>query len=603
MTVSVRTDSVTQPMRHKPGHGLMAAATGLLVLAAGPVLAQAPSLPSPGSASVPAFGAPIGAAIGAPIGGAAAVPRTASPGGSGETPGAAAAADRGPAPGYATPQAAFGARALGLPFAPEAPPEGGAGRALTLLPSLGLEVEGNDNFNQGGRGGRGEVITRLRPSILLDLDGARVQGRLGYNPVLELYGSDASRPRFLQRFNGQFLASVVPDLLYLDARGTGGFQSAQGGFAPDTLDSTGRNGLVQTTSFQVSPYLLHRFGELGTLQAGYAFQSVSQGTRGATSALLTPTGERLFATQDFTAHALYAVARTGPAFGRFAFEGRLSSTDYDGTGVLDGAWRRSGSVEARYAITRAIAVLGEIGYESLRYGGLPGFRLEEPLWGVGVRLTLSPESAVTLRYNRRGGFEAPSVEAVIGLGGRTRLFASHSEVLTTGAQRAADLLSTTTLDALGNPVDALTGAPLYQPFSDSFLGVQGSLQRIRRSSVTLTQVWPRDNLALTFTTEQQRPVSIAAGTAAFEQRGHTATFSWARALSPETTGLVSVQYGLRERAGAGDSEVYGFNLGLNTRLRPRLNGYVRYAFTHRSGGATQGPSSQNVVVLGLRQSF
>jgi len=591
MTVSVRMAVATQPLRHRAGHALVAAMTGVLALSAGPVLAQAPLPPGEGG-----FGAPIGAPVGGAIGGPIAAPAEATPAGGVVPPPVAA-----PPAAYSTPRAAFQAGTLGLPFTPE--PAAEPSRRLTLLPSLGAEVLATDNLNQAATNPRREVVTTLRPGLIVNLDALRLQGRLSYQPSIELYASDASRPRVLQRFNGQALGTIVPNLLFLDLRGSGAVQAARGGFAPETLETTGRNGVVQTTSFQVSPYLLHRFGELGTLQAGYAFQSVTQDSQGSSEGLFTPGGQRFFADQDFTAHALYAVARSGPAFGRFALEARLSSTDYDGTGVLDGAHRRSGTLEVRYAITRSIAVLAEGGYESLRYGGTPGFRLDEPVWGVGVRLAPSPESAITLRYNRRSGFESPSVEAVVALGGRTRLFASYAETLTTGAQRAADLLSTTTLDALGNPVDALTGAPVFQPFGDSFLGAQNSLQRIRRATVTLTQTWLRDNFALTFTSEQQRPVSFAPGSTGFAQRGHTINFSWARALSPETTGLVGLQYGRREREGQGDTDVYGLNLGLSTQLRPRLNGYVRYALTSRTADLAEGRSVQNIVVVGLRQSF
>ncbi len=596
MTVSVRTGVVAQAMGRNAGHALPAVLTGLLALTSGPVLAQAP-LPSAGDGGGLGFGAPIGAPAGAPIGGPADL-------GGGGLVGDIGLGRREAAPGRSTPQAAFRAGSLGLPFSPEAAPIGtGPTRSLTLLPSIGAEVLGTDNLNQRATNPRREIITTLRPSLLLNLESARLQGRVNYAPSLEIFASDASRPRFLQRFNGQFLGTVVPDLLFLDMRGSGGFQDARGGLAPGETDALGRDGVVQTTSFQISPYLLQRFGDLGTLQAGYGFQSVMQNTRGGTSALLTPDGQRFFADQDFTAHAFYAVARTGPAFGRLAFEGRLSSTDYDGTGVLDGAWRRSGTVEGRYAITRSIAMLAEVGYESLRYAGTPGLRLEEPIWGAGVRVVFSPESWVTLRYRRRGGFDAPALEAVIGLGGRTRVFATFSEQLTTGAQRAADLLSTTTLDDLGNPVDALTGAPLAQPFGDSFLGAQNSVQRVRRASVTLTQNWPRDNLALTLTTEQQRPVSLAPGSLGFEQRGHTVSVSWARALSPETTGLAAVQYGLRERQGRSNTDVFSLNLGLSTQLRPRLSGFLRYALSNRSDDLSTRRAVQNTVILGLRQSF
>jgi hypothetical protein len=353
---------------------------------------------------------------------------------------------------------------------------------------------------------------------------------------------------------------------------------------------------------------MHRFGDVATVQAGYAFQSVQQSLVGGGSVVPSSTlsafGPSSFGNDRFTAHALYGVARTGPRFGPLALEGRVVSTDYDGTGVLENAYRRSATLEGRYFITRRFALLAEGGYEMQRYSGTPRFELSEPIWSVGGRVALSRESGFTLRYVHRGGFSSPAFDSVFALGGRTRIFASYSERLTTGAQRAADFLSLTTLDALGNPVDGLTGAPAAQPFADSFLGAQGSLLRIRRASATITQTWPRDVFALTVASERQRPVAIAAGASAIEQRGTSLTFSWAHALTPSTNAIAALQYGRLERQGQPSSDVYGGTFSLVTQLAPGLSAYAQYGLSNRGqdyGGGGRG--IQNVVIIGLRQSF
>lgn len=593
MTVSVRTPAMALMMRsflirHSSAVGALLCM--MLPLSAVAQIPLPPSAPAgergalvrgeaaptqPGGMAEPGVGTPIGSPVPSRIGAAT---------------------------GALSPEGAFRAATLGLPFGGEPVATEGPERTFVLTPSIAAQMLVTDNVNQTATGARSEWIATITPSILLGVNAARIQGLLSYEPSFEVYGRDTSDPRVRQRFNGQFLATIVPDMIFLDVRGSAGTQSARGGLAPGGDTTVGRNQLLQTTSFQVSPYLLHRFGDLATIQAGYAFQSVVQNL-GQGTAGLAPDGERFFRNQDFIAHNVYAVMRTGPAFGRFAFEGRLNSTDYDGTGVLDGAFRRSASVEGRYAVTRNIAVLAEIGYETLRYRGTPGFSLEEPIWGVGARITLSPESAITVRYVRRGGFNSPSVDGVFAVGGRTRIFASYSETLSTGAQRAADLLSTTTLDNLGNPVDALTGAPVAQPFADSFLGQQNSLQRVRRASVTISQTWPRDTFALTLASDEQRPVTQAPGTIGFVQRGQSVNVSWARALTPATTSLVALQYGRLERRTFGNTDVYGASASLATQLRPGLSGFVRYGITNRGEDLTRRRAVQNIIVVGLRQTF
>lgn len=517
----------------------------------------------------------------------------------------------GRSPALGTPaltNSAFLPTAQGFPFNATTPPADAAGRRYTLTPSIAAEVLGTDNVQQSTTNRRSELITTLTPGLLLAVDTVRLQGLLNYTPSVQIYGSDASNPQVLQRFNGQFLATIVPDAIFLDVRGSGATQSATGGFAPQSTPTLGRNGLVQTIAYQIAPYWMHRFGDVATVQAGYAFQSVQQSFVGGGSVVNSPSGQGVFGNTGFgndrfTAHALYGVARTGPRFGPLGLEARLLSTDYDGTGVLQNAYRRSATVEARYFLTRRFALLAEGGYEMQRYAGTPRFELSEPVWSVGTRVVLSPDSGFTLRYVHRGGFNSPAFDSVFALGGRTRVFASYSERLTTGAQRAADFLSLTTLDALGNPVDGLTGAPAAQPFADSFLGAQNSLLRIRRASATISQAWPRDVFSLTLASERQRPIAVANGATALEQTGNSVSFTWSHALTPSTTAIASLQYGRLERQGQPSGDVYGGTVSLVTQLAPGLSAYAQYGLSNRGQQFDSSRALQNVVVIGLRQSF
>lgn len=493
--------------------------------------------------------------------------------------------------------------AQGFPFNATSPPADATTRRFTVTPSIAAQILGTDNVQQTANGARSEWITTLTPGLMMAVDTRRLQGLLNYTPAVQLYGSDPSRPQVLQRFNGQFLATIVPGAVFIDVRGAAATQSATGGYAPQSTPTLGRDGLVQTIAYQIAPYWMHRFGDLATVQAGYAFQSVQRSLVGGGPTLSPTTTPSGFANDHFTANAIYGVARTGPRFGPLGLEARVLSTDYDGTGVLQNAYRRSATLEGRYFITRRIALLAEGGYEMQRYSGAPRFELNEAVWSIGARVALSPQSGFTLRYVHRGGFSSPALDSVFALGGRTRIFASYSERLTTGAQRAADFLSLTTLDALGNPVDGLTGAPAAQPFADSFLGAQGSLLRIRRGSATITQTWPRDVFALTLASERQLPVAIAAGAIAYEQRGHSATFTWSHALTPSTTAIAALQYGRLERQGQPSGDVYAGTVSLVTELAPGLSAYAQYGLSNRGEQYGGGRAIQNTVVIGLRQSF
>ncbi|MFC0406724.1 porin family protein [Roseomonas elaeocarpi] len=536
------------------------------------------------------------------------VDATAPEPGSGTTAGTGAAA--GP---FTLPQAADSGTvrldAANFPYGVVAPPPEPSGRGWSITPSLGLELLATDNLYQSHTNRRADFVTSVVPGLLLSVDTSRLRGLLNYEPSIEFHVARGEQNRVDQNFNGQVLATVVPDSVFLDIRGAGATQAASGGYAPQGLAVTDRNNRVQTSSVQISPYFVHRFGGLGTVQIGYAFQAVSQDIGGngigggRDDGGFTPNGQRYFSDQDFTAHEFYAVGRTGENFGPLAFQTRLDSTSYDGTGVLDGAYRRIASVEARYAVTRTILALVEGGYEGQRYRGVPGIEISEPVWAVGGRLNFSPDSWITAKYGHHDGFNSATVDAVIGVGGRTQIFANYAERLTTNAQRAVDLLAATTLDEQGNPVDSETGAPTAQPFADSFLGVQSNLFRVRRGAISVSQTWPRDRITLTLSREDRQPVSVEAGTTAFSQRGTSGSLTWSHDLTPATSTVGSVQYGRFNSPGSGRGDVFSASAALVTQLMPRLSAFAQYALTTRGDDYASGRALQNVVLVGLRQTF
>jgi uncharacterized protein (PEP-CTERM system associated) len=477
------------------------------------------------------------------------------------------------------------------------------GRGWSVTPSLGLQVMGTDNLYQTRRNRRSELITTLSPGLLITADTTRLQGLINYQPSLELYAKDGSQTGIDHHFNGQMLATLVPETFFLDLRGSASTQAARGGYAPSGSGVVDRESEVQTSSFQISPYLMHRFGGLATAQIGYALQHVSQESGSNSAALLAPNGQRYFSDQKFTAHEIYGVVRSGEDLGRLALEARANATEYDGTGVLNNAYRRIAALEARYAITRFISVLGEFGYEQQRYSGLPPFEVSEPVWSTGAKFTFSDESSITARYGHHDGFDSARVDAAMRLGGRTRLFADYAETLTTGAQRAVDLLNTTSLDALGNPVDTATGAPVFQPFSNSLLGVQSSLMRVRTASASISQEWSRDIFTLRLSRERQTPVSSELGTVAERTSGTSGIFSWSHELTPGTSAIGSLQYGTFRTPGRGSGDVYTIGATLVTQLRPKLAGMLQFVTSSRSDDTASGRAIQNTIIAGLRQTF
>jgi uncharacterized protein (PEP-CTERM system associated) len=584
------TAAVPRPASRAAQARRLAGAAGVLLMAAHPLAAQESGDLAAGPRGGPIGGASLGAPL-EPFGGA----RAAAP----ARPTATAPAAEGGATAPATPPVRLGA--FGAPFAApgEAASPDDPGRAWNIVPSIAVDVGANSNVFQTRNNTRADAFTIITPAILLDGATQRVRATINYAPSATLYATYTSQNQVAQLGNGQILAELIPDALFVDIRGSASLGTTSGGFVPSNAQQANRNDQVQTYLFQVSPYYVHRFGSTATAQAGYVFTYSQQS---ATEAFFQP-GATLpsFQNQDYIGNRGYLVVRSGEDFGPLALQGRIDGTAFSGNGVYDGAHVFVTALEARYAITPTIAVLVEGGYENIEYGGTNPALISDAIWSVGGRFTPTPESFLILRYGHRGGFDSPALDAGIQLGGFTRLTASYVERLATSATNAQDLLATTTLDALGNPVDAASGAPVL--YANAFSPTQSGLFRIKTGSVALTQSWPRDSITISAFYQSQDPVSANPGTQIVETTGYYGGVSWTRELSPETALTLGVQVGRTENANQPSTDVVFASGAVSHRINERLTGVLRVLYRNNTSSAPANEYAQGIILAGLRQSF
>lgn len=567
----------------------VAAATALC-LAAPPLAAQdsAGETRVTGPVSQPIGGASLGAPL-EPFG----APRTGVADPADPTRGTSRAADTGAPPVRLGPFGATFAAPPGQAAGSEDP-----GRAWNIVPSIAVDVGATDNVFQTHSDRRSDVFTYITPAILIDGATPRLSVQINYAPSARLYATYTDQNTVAQLGNAHILAELVPGSLFVDLRGSASLGTSRGGVLPSEAQTATRNDQVQTYNFQISPYYVHRFGSTATAQLGYAFiYSQQEGTSQFQPNATLPS----FNNQDYIANRGYLVIRSGEDFGRLALQGRLDGTAYSGTGVYDGAHNYVAALEGRYAITRGIAVLLEGGYEDIAYGGTNPNEIKDAIWSVGARFTPTPESFLIVRYGHRGGFDSPSLDAGIQLGGFTRLTASYAERLATSATLSQDLLSTTTLDALGNPVDSRTGAPVL--YANSFFPAQSGLFRTKTGTVALTQSWPRDSISLTAFYNEQDPISAAQGTQIAQSTGYYGGVAWTHELTPVTSMNLGVQVGRNEYGGQPPSNVYFVSAAVNHQITEKLSALVRFMYTNRTSDVVSNEYAQSLILAGLRQAF
>ncbi len=480
-------------------------------------------------------------------------------------------------------------------------------RAFTLEPAIGVRELLTDNVYEARSPRLADLVTSILPELLLSGRTPLAQADVSYMPDIQLYARTSQQDQVVQRFNGQVQLTAVPQTLFLSLRGTGDQQSTIGSYGQGGLPYYGEQNRTDVVALQASPYLRHRFGGDGTLQAGYVFNYSSQtGSQGGTPSAPAD----LLLSQDLgnsvtRANEGYASFTTGENLGRFTDTARLDVTRYDGSGdsVLNGA-RRSTAIDSfGYGLSRAVALLGSAGYEDIAYSGLPPIRIRDAVWNAGIRLTPNQASSLTAKYGHKDGFDSLTLASSYAVTARLRVFATYSEGLTSGQEEIQDNLDQSSVDQFGNTVSTATGAPTL--VSDQLLSLQNDLYRVERFSASAVSTYARDVVSLTVEQENRNEIASASSAPGYSDHGTSIDLSWSHDLTPKLTVTTTLRYSdtRTETVPVSKYKIAGLDLDTGYAISPSLTATFSYFIRNVSADSAGQSSLQNAVLVGLRQSF
>jgi uncharacterized protein (PEP-CTERM system associated) len=262
-----------------------------------------------------------------------------------------------------------------------------------------------------------------------------------------------------------------------------------------------------------------------------------------------------------------------------------------------------GVADSAYAINPRIFALGTIGYEHLRFGGLPPVRIDDVVWGVGARLTPRPNAAVTVLYGRRDGVTAPYVSVVYPVTARTTLGLTYSEGLTTTSQQIASDLAASALNPAGQTVDVRTLLPAA--IANPVLGLQSGLFRTRQLTGTAALTLERNQFSLSAYRDTALLVAQSAPGIGLSQKTTGGSAQWTRRLTPLTTASLGAGYAHFDFPTQPQfaENLLTAGVSLTYMLTRSVNGWVGYSVLHRTSPDPQLQLLSNVVFVGLSKSF
>jgi uncharacterized protein (PEP-CTERM system associated) len=500
-----------------------------------------------------------------------------------------------------------------------------AGGGWTISPQISGQEMFTDNVLQSPTNRRWDLITVVTPGISVFGDVPNAQLRLNWAPQFRMDARTPSQNGITQQLVGTGLFTVIPDEFFVDARAVAGATPTASGFGalglgvtPQLNPALGGIGTVglskqnqtQSNSFSVSPYLLHRFGETGTAKLGYEFNQSSFTNRSSLIPLFFPTGGT---SQHSTVSQEVAQFETGERFAPFRDLVVANSSQGSGSGVNRNSSQNTFVNRLGYAVNREINVYGELGYESLRFGGTPPTRINDAVWGFGTTLTPNPDSQITIGYGHKNGANSIQLDASYALTTRTRISARYNTGLQSDLQNIQSQLDLASLDSTGNVVDSQTGAPLF--IGNGALGVQSGLFRTKTLTITASTVLDRDQISVSLQFTQQTTVATAPtsfATSPFSippppvgatSQAKTGFVNWAHQFSEDLTLNSSISYSTSHVATTGTQQSVGANVSLQYLISQTLATSMRYAYFDRISPTPGQSIYQNLFIVGISKQF
>ena len=506
----------------------------------------------------------------------------------------------------------------------------GAGAAgaggWTFVPRVSLQEMYTDNVLQTSTNRRWDLVTLFTPGFSLLGDVPNAQVKLDYGPQLREDLRTPQEDGVTQQLLGTGLFTLVPDQFFVDVRAVAGGTPNSPGFGASGniaqqatsgglggVDETGlsKQNQTQVNSFSISPYVLHRFGDTGTAKIGYEFNESSFSNAGNDAfPLFFQSGS---GNQQNTTNQGVAQFETGERFAPFRDLVLANVTEGNGTGVNRDTSQDIFTNRLGYDVNRSINIYGELGYEHLRFGGIPPTRIDDMVWGFGTTLTPNPDSQITIGYGHSDGIDSLQFSGYYALTARTRISARYTTGLQSDLDAIQSQLDLADLDANGNAVDSQTGAPLF--IGNNALGAQAGLFRTRALTVTASTVLDRDQILFSLQATKQTTVALAPGDVVISPlaiptapvgtntTAVTGILTWEHQFSEALTMSSTASYSTTQVAATGTFNTVAGSVSLQYLFTETLAGDVRYSYFNRMSAVPGQNIYQNLFIVGINKQF
>ena len=445
-----------------------------------------------------------------------------------------------------------------------------------ISPRIDLRETYSDNVGlQRDEDAHGSFISEAAPSVNISTNGPRlkVSAEAGWRQYWYSDSSAQNLQNSERRYNANAQAMVVDQLLYVDARANGSRQqiSAFGPVSDNTYSSTNR---TDVRTWQISPYLRHRFGSRADLLVRYTRDAVEGGAIGFGSSKASTR------TVDLS---------SGTAFTTIGWS--LSHYHQDLSERLAGdSSSETSTVGLRWRVIRRFSLTANAGYDKYEYATL-GEKTAGRSWSGGFIWTPSTRTSVQASFGRRYFGKTGSLvssyrtqRSVWNLNYSDQVTTARSQFVLPAAIDTAAMLDSLFAASYPDPTErqaavqayiAATGLPAS--LADSINYLSNRYIRVKRLQGAAVFRGARSNL--TFTVYDEKRLALST-----QQSDSTLLLGQLASLNDNTT----------QR---------GASVNADYRLSPRSNAFANLSVTRARSLSTDIASNNSQVRIGLNHRF
>lgn len=473
-----------------------------------------------------------------------------------------------------------------------ATPQGSQIPAWLIIPRIDIQEEATDNVRQSTTQRTADLVTTVSPGIFVSGETPALRTTLDYSPSIQRNAVATDQDAIYQRGLATATATLLPDRLFFDARGSafeGSLTGADAAFSPESLPRAER---TQVLAASAGPVVKVPVFDQGAAELRYTLGDTQflENTSTLSGGISTPVNSISSAIQQ----ELRASIDSGQSFGRIESRLILDATRIDIASSTASSEAAYVVDETRYKLWSNFTLIGSLGYQVYDFPEAPALDLSGPTGSGGFEYTPNPNSYIRLTYGHRDGANSFQGDAHYAFTPLTTAFASYVESITTPQQSILGNLSSAAETSTGTIVSSQTGLPLS--LYNSEIALQNDILRVGTLTGGITADLSPNRFTVTFM--QQTIQSLTGATSNDASIG--GTVGWTRSVSPTTNFSLTTAYFHHD---VNNETSIDASMSLAHSFTETLFGNIRYEFAKLDSEEANRSFYQNSMTVSMRKLF